>query len=139
MVDSRGLLAFGLALLLAGFAGCNSSSSTPSNPTPVDTGVLILVPPAGCVPTACQGVTIDNLIITGPIVFTPFTLTFTVTSRFPSMPPGSYKLIDGSFTNSAGNTTGCPPVDFTVATAKTTTVTITITNDVCSVKAGSPT
>jgi hypothetical protein len=139
VVDSRGIIALGLALLLAGFAACNSSSSTPSNPTPVDTGVLLLVPPAGCTPAACQGATIDNLIITGPMAFTPFTLSFTVASRFPFLPPGGYKLIDGSFTNSAGATTGCPPVSFTVATAKTTTVTFSITNDVCNVKVGSPT
>jgi hypothetical protein len=78
-------------------------------------------------------------VITGPQVFTPFSITFTVTSTLPFAPPGSYTLSDASFIDSGGRTTGCPAIGFTVADGKTTTVTFTITNDVCKVTASAPT
>jgi hypothetical protein len=131
------VVTLGLALLLASFAGCGSDSNTTSNPTPVETGVVLLVPPAACVP-ACQGVTIDNIVITGPRPFAPFSITFTITSRLPFMPPGSYRLSDASVINSAGNTSGCPAVGFTVATAQTTTVTFSVTRNVCSIVVTGP-
>jgi hypothetical protein len=138
VVDPRSLVTLGLALLLASFAGCGTDSNPTSNPTPVDSGTVNLVAPVGCFPLPCVGTTIDNIVIRGPKPFAPFPITFTTTSRLPFMPPGSYQLSDASFINSAGITTGCPGVGFTVATALTTTVTFSITRNVCSVTVSGP-
>jgi hypothetical protein len=138
VIDARGAVRLGLALPLAVITGCGDDSSTPSNPTPTGTGVVRLVPPVGCNPVACQGFTINGIIITGPQVFTPFTLTFAITSVLPFVPPGSYLLSDASFVDTVGGTTGCPAIGFNVATGLTTTVTFDITNDVCRLTVQGP-
>jgi hypothetical protein len=118
--------------------GCGDSDTVTGAPVPSGTGVVNLVPPVGCVPSACVGTTLNSVQLLGPLVLAPFTLTFGVTSILPFVPPGAYVLTGATFQDSGNVTQGCPEVRFTVATGQTTTVTFTITNDVCAVTVAGP-
>lgn len=140
MIKPRGniLPALTLLLLLPLAAGCGGGSSSSTTPSPTETGMVKLVPPAGCAGSPCVGTTLDGVEISGPEPFAAFTISFGVTSILPSAPPGNYTVSDVSFTNSTGGTTGCPAAGFPVATGKTTTVTFAITNDACTITVSGP-
>jgi hypothetical protein len=128
-----------LVLVVAALAsGCGDSNTVTGTPVPTDVGVINMVAPGACVPNPCVGVVLANVQLVGPLALTPFTLSFGVTSIFPFMTPGAYLLTGATFQDSANNTQGCPDARLTVAVGRTTTVTFTITNDVCAVTVAGP-
>ena len=126
------LLAVGLA------AGCSDSRSSSGPTVPSDTGVIRLVPPTSCGSVQCASFLLSNVQISGPLSLGPFNLGFFGPSTVPFAPPGAYTVSGATFQSSANETRGCPAAGFTVATARTTTVTFTINDDVCSVAAVGP-
>lgn len=127
-----------LLLLLGLAAGCGGGSSTPTGPATTGTGVVKLVPPDGCGGAVCTGTSLNGVEVSGPLSLAPFTMNFGIVSTLPFAPPGAYTVFGATFQGSTGDTLGCPAADFTVATAKTTTVTFAINNDVCSVRVSGP-
>jgi hypothetical protein len=124
-------------LLLGLIAGCGGSSSSSTAPLPANAGNIKLVPPSGCTPP-CMGLSLQSVQITGPLSLGPFQLNFGAPSTVPFAPAGDYVVSGGTFQSSANETRGCPTVNITVVTGKTTTVTFTIANDVCSATVSGP-
>jgi hypothetical protein len=127
------LMAAGLA------AGCgDDNSSTPTGVDTSTTGVVQLVAPGGCGGAPCVGVALASVEISGPQPLSPFTMPFSVVNTLPFAPPGTYTIFGATFQDSGNNTQGCPNASYTVATARTTTVTFIINNDVCTVSVSGP-
>jgi hypothetical protein len=136
---SAGRLVPTLLLVLALAAGCDGSSSGSTAPAvPTDTGSVRLVPPVACGGPPCAGTSLDSVQVTGPLTLAPFSMSFGSPNTLPFAPPGAYTVSGATFGSSTGDTVGCPTAGFTVATGLTTTVTFTITNDVCRVSVSGP-
>jgi hypothetical protein len=136
--DRAGRLRIPVLLVLGLIAGCDGSSSSSTAPLPVNTGALRLVAPIGCAGVPCADIALQNTLVMGPVSPAPFTLTFGSTSTLPFAPAGTYTVTGGTFQSSTNETRGCPTVNVTVASGKTTTVTFAITNDVCSATVSGP-
>lgn len=128
-------LVLGLVLLVA---GCGSDSNTGTPTTPSGTATVRLVPPAGCTP-GCASSALASVQVNGPLgPVGPFGMNFGIVSILPFAAPGTYVVTGATFLDSTGAAGGCPDASFAAANDKTTTVTFSITNDVCRIAVSGP-
>ena len=131
---------WGVALgLLLAVAGCGSNSSTTPTPAGLNgRATAKLVPPVACNPACANPVMTIGGITGPPGSLLAFNMNFGSPTTLPFLAPGTYTITGSSFTTSQAVLAPCPDSTFTAADDKTTIVTYTVTNDVCSAAVSGP-